>query len=122
MPQLWVTYSELADFLGIDHHDVVPACVARGLMRLVSMKGEAVVELTGEMAIAFMKGIPEVRDAVLHEAHEHRFPLRDIDETALLAAVEAGGPDYVAGEFSDLLVSRLRSVQSIAGARLAEAS
>jgi hypothetical protein len=122
MSQLWVTYSELADYLGIEHEAVAATCVEKGLMRLVSMKGEPVVELTGAMAIDFMKRIPEVREAVLDDAHEHRMPLRDIDEPALMAAAEAGGQDYIAGEFTDLLVQRLRSVQTIAGGRLAEAS
>lgn len=115
MPQIWVTRDELAAYLGSDSDGVAVAIAEMDLPCREDMDGSLRVMLPPGLATAYAAAQPAIRQAVL-SAERRALPLRDIDETALLAAASAGGPDYVAGEFSDLLVARLRQVSAIAAA------
>lgn len=116
MPQIWVTRDELAGYLGSDADGVAATIAAMDLAGRRDADGMERLMLPPGLATAFLAAQPMVRQAVL-TAERQALPLRDIDETALTAAAAAGGPDYVSGEFSDLLVARLRSVSAIASVR-----
>lgn len=111
MPQIWVTPEELAAYLGCDRDAAVAAIAELGL---AGRDDGGYVLLPPGLAAQFAAVQPAVRHAVLADVSP--LPLRDIDEAALTAAAAAGGPDYVAGEFTDLLVARLRSLGGIAAA------
>lgn len=113
MPQIWVTRDELAAYLGCDGDGVASTIADMDLACREDMDGALRVMLPPGLATAFAASQPSIRHAVL-TAERQTPPLRDIDEPALAAAAAAGGPDYIAGEFSDLLVARLRSVRAIA--------
>lgn len=113
MPQIWVTRDELAGFLGCDDDGVTDMIADMDLPVREESDGELRVMLPPGLATHYAAAQPAIRHAVL-AANGCALPLRDIDETALTAAVVAGGPEYVATEFSDLLVTRLRSIAAIA--------
>jgi hypothetical protein len=113
MPQIWVTRDELAGYLGCDGDGVDATVAAMDLPGRRDDDGADRLLLPPGLATAFLAAQPTVRHAVLR-AERQAAPLRDIDETALMAAATAGGSDYVSGEFTDLLVARLRSIAAIA--------
>jgi hypothetical protein len=114
MPEIWVTVAEFANFLGRDARATAEAVAGMGLAHRVCDDGATRVRLPADRVAAYLAAVPAVRAAVLGGRRDLVPPLRDIDELALVAAASAGGPDYVAGEFTDLMVSRLRAVQTIA--------
>lgn len=113
MPQIWVTRDELAAFLDSAGDGAAATIAEMDLARRHDDDGEERLRLPPGLATSFLAAQPMVRQAVL-TAERHVLPLRDIDEAALTAAALAGGPGYVASEFTDLLVARLRSVAAIA--------
>ncbi|MBP0649614.1 hypothetical protein J8J40_21465, partial [Mycobacterium tuberculosis] len=113
MPQIWVTFQELADFLRLELDEAATSIAEMDLPSRRCSDGLTRIKLPPGLAAAVAASVPAVRQAVLVGERMRALPLRDIDEPALTAAAEAGGSDYVAGEFTDLLVSRLRSVQAI---------
>lgn len=113
MPQIWVTRDELAAYLGCDADGVADVIDDMDLPVREDSDGELRVMLPPGLATQYAAAQPAIRQAVL-SATGCALPLRDIDEAALTAAAAAGGPDFVASEFTDLLVARLRSITAIA--------
>jgi hypothetical protein len=112
MPQIWITYQELADHLGLDTARARQHAIDMAYPRRHCSDDLTRIKLDPAEGLAYVATLPEVRRAI---AGPTPLPLlRDIDESALSASAAAGGPDYVAGEFTDLLVARLRGVQVIA--------
>ncbi len=114
MPQVWLTYDEFGDFLGIGADAGRTFAVSRDLSRRVSRDGQTRLKLSPELAETFMIEFVRKLDEKMVESS---IPLEgpvEIDLRAvadLLAATRSAGIDL-----ASVLTSLLRDVRAKAGA------